>query len=69
MKYIVLLTLLIIAWLVVDRVLSQDTASRRLLSLRDRWRVLRGSIHIAVGIVAALILIIFFLQLVFRLLA
>ena len=69
MKYIALLAVFLVAWLVVDRVLSLPAGSGRLLSMRDRWRGLLGRIHIAVGIVAILILIIFLLQLLFRLLA
>ncbi len=66
MKYIALLAVFLIAWLIVDRVLFKDTRPGRRFSVRDSWRDLRSNIHIAVGIVAALILIISFLRLVFQ---
>jgi hypothetical protein len=66
MKYVALLVVFLVAWLLVDRVLSHDNYRGGMLSLRERWRGLRTRIHVAVGIVAALILIVFLLQLAFQ---
>jgi hypothetical protein len=66
MKYVALVVVFLVAWLLVDRVLSHDSDPGRRLSLRERWRGLRSRIHVAVDIVAALILIVFLLRLAFQ---
>lgn len=66
MKYVALVVVFLVAWLLVDRVLSRDSSSAGRISLRQRWRELRSRIHVAVGIVAVLILIVFLLRLAFQ---
>jgi hypothetical protein len=65
MKYIVLLATIVIVWLLAQELITAAEG----VSLRDKWRNLGRSVHIAVGLLAALIIIIYILAILFRVLA
>jgi hypothetical protein len=69
MKYIVLLATIVIVWLLVQEVITAAGTSGKGVSLRDKWRNLGSRVHIAVGLLAALIILVYALGILFRALA
>jgi hypothetical protein len=69
MKYIVLVATIVIVWLLAQEIITAADASGKRVSLRDKWRNLGSRVHIAVGLLAALIIIIYALGILFRALA
>ncbi len=69
MKYIVLLATIITVWLLAQEIITAAGTSGKGLSLRDKWRNLGGRVHFAVGLLAALVIIIYALGILFHALA
>ncbi len=65
MKYVVLLATIVIVWLLAQELITAAEG----VSLRDKWRNLGRNVHIAVGLLAALIIIIYILAILLRVLA
>jgi hypothetical protein len=65
MKYIVLLATIVIVWLLAQEIITAAGTSGKGVSLRDKWRNLGGRVHIAVGLLAGLIIIIYALGILF----
>ena len=69
MKDIVLLATIVIVWLLAQEIITAAGTSGKRATLRDKWRNLGGRVHIAVGLLAALIIIIYALGILFHALA
>ncbi len=69
MKYIILLATIVLIWLLVQEVISAAGTSGKGFSLRDKWRNLGSRVHIAVGLLAALIILVYALGILFHMLA
>jgi|GEM_PF-1467053 len=69
MKYIVLLATIVIVWLLAQEIITAAGTSGKGFSLKDKWRNFGGRVHIAVGLLAALIIIVYALGILFHALA
>jgi hypothetical protein len=66
MKYVALLATVVIVWLLAQRMITAARTSGKGVSLRDQLRNLGSGVHIAVGLLAALIIIIYALGILFH---
>ncbi|HTY23444.1 MAG TPA: hypothetical protein VMC85_09965 [Desulfomonilaceae bacterium] len=69
MKYVTFAAIVLIIWLLVDLIIIKRGSSGKSILSRDRWLHLGSSIHLLVGIVAALIILIYVLRVLLRALA
>ena len=66
MKYLIFLAIVIIVLLIIREVITAAGTYGKGISLREKWRDLGGRIHIIVGILSALIIIIYTLRILFH---
>jgi len=69
MKYVTFAAIVLIIWLLVDLIIIKRGSSGKSILSRDRWLHLGSRVHLLVGIVAALIILIYVLRVLLRALA
>ena len=66
MRYLILLTFILAAWVLIGEFIFKDRGEEGLETYGDKWRDLARRLHMVFGILAILVFIIFVVRIIVR---